>query len=488
MSKITINRLGSGYRSSNALNNDFSLIEEAFDNTLSRDGSGPNEMLAPLDMNSQRILNIAPPVEDTDLVRKQDVQDIAVNFVTAEIEDIATDAGTIAGTLAGSTAGTAAANSVTATKLNTDGSNPTNKDTVKSNLDIVSFKVGPTPVFQSRFGADWIWLNDPTVPNSRNGAYQGGAWAGTYKAGLIVSKDFKPGDWTGASGPLPGFLSTTFSAGDGPDACTVGTMAIATANYENDTAFGGNLIAAAEFGVPNTKLVGLEIDVQHSGHLGAGSGISGSGSAGLYINTFNAPNSGDGIQINAHDGYWSNGIKLAGINPTIGAGLSMTGNDQTIGSLVNTTVGNFAQAGLELGTGVTPGIRLQGPAGDGTDAARIFNSGGFLVLRQGSSSTVFQSHDGSTTYVEVQNGGSLNIAAPNAVLKTQGTQVVSSRKTGWAADTGTSKRTANATYSGTAEAAYTQATIQTLMNAVRDLSQTVKALKDDLISHGLIGS
>lgn len=54
--------------------------------------------------------------------------------------------------------------------------------------------------------------------------------------------------------------------------------------------------------------------------------------------------------------------------------------------------------------------------------------------------------------------------------------------TGWTADTGTAKKTANATYSGTAEAAYTQATIQTLMNTVRDQSQTMKALKDALIA------
>lgn len=69
--------------------------------------------------------------------------------------------------------------------------------------------------------------------------------------------------------------------------------------------------------------------------------------------------------------------------------------------------------------------------------------------------------------------------------------VVGARKTGWAVDTGTAKRTANATYSGTAEVGYTQATIQTLMDAVRDLSQTVKALKDDLhgtAGHGLIGT
>lgn len=69
-----------------------------------------------------------------------------------------------------------------------------------------------------------------------------------------------------------------------------------------------------------------------------------------------------------------------------------------------------------------------------------------------------------------------------------GTKVVGARVTGWAADTGTAKRTANATYSGTAEASYTQATIQTLMNAVRDATQTVKALKDDMIAHGLIGA
>lgn len=74
------------------------------------------------------------------------------------------------------------------------------------------------------------------------------------------------------------------------------------------------------------------------------------------------------------------------------------------------------------------------------------------------------------------------------VVTVGGQQVVRDRRTGWAADTGTAKRTTNATYSGTAEAAYTQATIQTLMNALRDATQTIKAMKDDLIQHGLIGT
>ena len=51
-------------------NND--AIETAFENTLSRDGSSPNQMEAPLDMNGFKILNIAAPTEDTDLVRMID--------------------------------------------------------------------------------------------------------------------------------------------------------------------------------------------------------------------------------------------------------------------------------------------------------------------------------------------------------------------------------------------------------------------------------
>lgn len=75
MSKVTIKRLGSGYRSSNALNNDFEVIEKAFDNTLSRDGTGPNYMEVPLDMNGYTITNLPAPVAATDPVRLQDISD-----------------------------------------------------------------------------------------------------------------------------------------------------------------------------------------------------------------------------------------------------------------------------------------------------------------------------------------------------------------------------------------------------------------------------
>lgn len=60
MSKVNLNDLASLESQTSALatiasNN--SAISEAFDNTLSRDGSGPNQMEAPLDLNGNEIVN-----------------------------------------------------------------------------------------------------------------------------------------------------------------------------------------------------------------------------------------------------------------------------------------------------------------------------------------------------------------------------------------------------------------------------------------------
>lgn len=60
------------------INENADKIETAFENTLSRDGSGPNQMEAPLDMNSQRILNLPAPTSDNDPARWTDVKDALV--------------------------------------------------------------------------------------------------------------------------------------------------------------------------------------------------------------------------------------------------------------------------------------------------------------------------------------------------------------------------------------------------------------------------
>ena len=54
----TVNTISSGYASQSQLNENFTNIQTAFDNTLSLDGSTPNAMQADLDLNDNDLLNV----------------------------------------------------------------------------------------------------------------------------------------------------------------------------------------------------------------------------------------------------------------------------------------------------------------------------------------------------------------------------------------------------------------------------------------------
>lgn len=68
--KLTLSNINSRYASVAALNANFQAIVTALENTLSRDGTSPNTMSASLDMNSQRIINVADPVNAGDVATK----------------------------------------------------------------------------------------------------------------------------------------------------------------------------------------------------------------------------------------------------------------------------------------------------------------------------------------------------------------------------------------------------------------------------------
>jgi hypothetical protein len=73
LTKVTLNSFGSDYVSKQNLNANNTIIQNAFENTLSRDGTSPNAMGASLDMNGHRILNLPAPVDPTDPVRMEDI-------------------------------------------------------------------------------------------------------------------------------------------------------------------------------------------------------------------------------------------------------------------------------------------------------------------------------------------------------------------------------------------------------------------------------
>lgn len=78
MPKLEIDAIQSGYRSLQRLNTNFDAIETAFENTLSRDGTAPNQMEASIDMNSNPLLNLPTPTTAQEPATKAYVDELAL--------------------------------------------------------------------------------------------------------------------------------------------------------------------------------------------------------------------------------------------------------------------------------------------------------------------------------------------------------------------------------------------------------------------------
>jgi hypothetical protein len=89
MAKLTlsdISNLADTTASQTTINANSALIESALENTVSRDGTSPNNMSGSLDMNGHSILNLTKPVGVNDAAREQDILDaVAALGVNADI-------------------------------------------------------------------------------------------------------------------------------------------------------------------------------------------------------------------------------------------------------------------------------------------------------------------------------------------------------------------------------------------------------------------
>lgn len=94
MAKLTLQAIASGYNSIVTLDSNFDAIEEALENTVSLDGTSPNEMETNLSMGGNRLTNLAAPIQSNDAVRLIDVAnivaggDVTVNPTVAWASDI----------------------------------------------------------------------------------------------------------------------------------------------------------------------------------------------------------------------------------------------------------------------------------------------------------------------------------------------------------------------------------------------------------------
>lgn len=103
MSKLSLDNITniSNPSAITTINNNSTSIEEAVENTLSRDGTSPNQMGSNLDMNSYHILNLPFPDQDSEPVRKGDVASLylppdGVLLGNAASKNVGTTIGTVA--------------------------------------------------------------------------------------------------------------------------------------------------------------------------------------------------------------------------------------------------------------------------------------------------------------------------------------------------------------------------------------------------------
>lgn len=95
MTKVQLNNLANLQNEASAvsiINNNNDALETFSNNTLSRDGTQPNQMGAELDMNSNRILNLPQPITDTEPVRLIDVA-VITEPASGNVTSIATPVG-----------------------------------------------------------------------------------------------------------------------------------------------------------------------------------------------------------------------------------------------------------------------------------------------------------------------------------------------------------------------------------------------------------
>src|ERR1700736_731477 len=92
----------------------------------------------------------------------------------------------------------------------------------------------------------------------------------------------------------------------------VAMLGDALAKQNNGTVFGGNLIARNSAATTNTKLVGLELDIEPA----TGTTVA-TGSGGLFINAFNVSMPAPAILVGTlGGGSFNNGVIVNGISST----------------------------------------------------------------------------------------------------------------------------------------------------------------------------
>ena len=151
------------------------------------------------------------------------------------------------------------------------------------------------------------WLIEAGANASKN---EGGIWPnGSVYAYFTAAQTFTSSNST-QDGESPNISGFFVAYANGTDKDVVGSIPMAVALSTGVSVFGANPIARSNSGIGNAKHVGMEVDTEVASGVTAASG-----SAGIYINSFNYDGCGSAIQTGGiGGGTFTNGVVINGIN------------------------------------------------------------------------------------------------------------------------------------------------------------------------------
>ena len=244
MAKLSLTTITSRYASVDALNANFEAIEEALENTLSRDGTAPNVLEADIDVNGNRIINLPTPLTSGEpinlgwaVANYPDFQTVA--GLADEIEalgDIVTEIVAVYGGL--SNIATVASG---ISNVNAVGSNITSVNTVAtniSNVNNVNTNIADVSTVATNIGS----VNTTAGAISNVNTVAGSIASVNTVSGIssdVTAVALINGDVTTVSGIS---ADVTTVAADGTD---IGTVATNIANVNTVAGISGNVTTVA---------------------------------------------------------------------------------------------------------------------------------------------------------------------------------------------------------------------------------------------------
>lgn len=185
--KPTISTVASGYQANTTINENFSALRDAFDNTLSLDGSTPNAMNADLDLNSNDLINGG-------VVNAAQIVVAGVNLTDqVQAAEDAADAAIAAATLAGTsqtsaaTSATNAATSATAAASSASSAS-SSASAASSSASAAASSASAAAASYDSFDDRYLGAksSNPTVDNDGNALITGALYFNTTSSGMRV--------------------------------------------------------------------------------------------------------------------------------------------------------------------------------------------------------------------------------------------------------------------------------------------------------------